>query len=178
MIFTETGLPGAYVVGIKPIEDDRGFFARGWCRKEFQEAGLNPDLVQVNLARSHQKGTLRGLHLQIPPHAEAKLARCTRGAIFDVLVDLRPDSPTFKRWFGLELSEDNHQMLYVPEGFAHGYQTLTDGAEMLYQTSQFYAGGSARGVRYDDPAFGIEWPLPVSVISDADRRWADFTGTL
>jgi dTDP-4-dehydrorhamnose 3,5-epimerase len=178
MIFTETGLAGAYVVGIKPIEDDRGFFARGWCRKEFQEAGLNPDLVQVNLARSHRKGTLRGLHLQLAPHAEAKLARCTKGAIFDVMVDLRPDSATFKRWFGLELSEDNHQMLYVPEGFAHGYQTLTDDAEMLYQTSQFYAGPSARGVRWDDPAFGIAWPLPVSVLSDADRRWPDFTGTL
>jgi dTDP-4-dehydrorhamnose 3,5-epimerase len=174
VIFTETGLPGAYVVGVKRIEDDRGFFARGWCRREFEEAGLNPNLVQVNLARSHRKGTLRGLHYQVAPHAEAKLARCTKGAIYDVLVDLRPDSPTFKRWFGIELTDDNHQMLYVPEGFAHGYQTLTDGAEMLYQTSQFYAAPSARGVRYDDPAFGIAWPLPVSVISDADRGWADF----
>lgn len=176
MIFTETGLTGAYVVGIKRIEDDRGFFARGWCRREFEEAGLNPGLVQINLARSLKQGTLRGLHYQEAPHAEAKLARCTKGAIFDVLVDLRPDSPTFKRWFGLELTADNHQMLYVPEGFAHGYETLTDDAEMCYHTSQFYAAASARGVRYDDPAFGIAWPLPVAVISDADRRWADFDG--
>lgn len=176
MIFTETGLPGAYVVGIKRIEDDRGFFARGWCRQEFEAAGLNPDLVQINLARSLKQGTLRGLHYQEAPHAEAKLARCTKGAIFDVLVDLRPDSPTFKRWFGLELTADNHQMLYVPEGFAHGYETLTDDAEMCYHTSRFYAASAARGVRYDDPAFGIAWPLAVSVISDADRRWADFDG--
>lgn len=176
MIFTETGLPGAYVVGIKRIEDDRGFFARGFCRREFEEAGLDPTLVQINLARSIRKGTLRGMHFQEAPHAENKLVRCTRGAIYDVMVDLRADSPTFKRWFGLELTDENHQMLYVPKGFAHGYQTLTDDAEMCYQTSQFYAGGSARGVRYDDPAFGINWPLAVSVISEADRRWADFEG--
>src|SRR5215510_4319220 len=154
VIFTETGLPGAYVVGIKRIEDDRGFFARGFCRREFEEAGLDPTLVQINLARSIRKGTLRGMHFQEAPHEENKLVRCTRGALYDVMVDLRPDSPTFKRWFGLELTDENHQMLYVPKGFAHGYQTLTDDAEMCYQTSQFYAGGSARGVRYDDPAFG------------------------
>jgi dTDP-4-dehydrorhamnose 3,5-epimerase len=176
VIFTETELEGAYLVDIEPIEDDRGFFARGWCRREFEGAGLSTDLVQVNLARSHVRGTLRGMHYQEAPHAEVKLARCTKGAIYDVAVDLRPESRTFTRWFGVELSADNHRMLYVPEGFAHGYQTLTDDAEMSYQTSQFYAGGSAAGVRYDDPAFGIEWPLPVSVISEADRSWPDFDG--
>jgi dTDP-4-dehydrorhamnose 3,5-epimerase len=174
MIFTQTELEGAFVVDIKKIEDHRGFFARGYCRKEFEDAGLNPNLVQINIARSHKAGTLRGMHYQEAPHAEAKLVRCTKGRIFDVMVDLRKDSKTHRRWFGLELSADNHKMLYVPEGFAHGYQTLTDDAEMLYQTSQFFASASARGVRFDDPAFGIEWPLPVSVISDPDRGWADY----
>jgi dTDP-4-dehydrorhamnose 3,5-epimerase len=176
VIFTETGIEGAYVVDIEPREDDRGFFARAWCRREFEDAGLNADLVQINLARSYRMGTLRGMHYQGAPHAEVKLARCTRGAIYDVAVDLRPESPTFRRWFGLELTADNHRMLYVPEGFAHGYQTLTDDAEMCYQTSQFYDSASAGGVRYDDPAFGIDWPLPVSVISEADRSWPDFGG--
>lgn len=175
MTFEETDLKGAFVVGLKRIEDHRGFFARAWCQKEFTDAGLNPHLVQVNLAVSQKAGTLRGMHFQEAPHAEAKLIRCTRGRIFDVMIDLRPESPTHRKWFGLELSAENHRMLYIPEGFAHGYLTLTDDAEMLYQTSQVFASGSARGVRYDDPAFGIEWPLAVSVISDADRKWPDYT---
>jgi dTDP-4-dehydrorhamnose 3,5-epimerase len=174
MIFTETELKGAYVVGVKKIEDERGFFARGWCQKEFAASGLNPNLVQINVATSLKKGTLRGMHFQEAPHDEAKLVRCTRGAIYDVIIDLRPGSPTRTRWIGLNLSADNYQMLYAPEGFAHGYQTLTDDAEMYYQTSAFYAPSAARGVRYDDPAFGIRWPLPVSVISDADRKWPDY----
>jgi dTDP-4-dehydrorhamnose 3,5-epimerase len=175
MTFEETELKGAFVVGLKKIEDNRGFFARGWCQKEFADAGLNPNLVQINLAVSLKAGTLRGMHFQAAPHAEAKLVRCTRGQIFDVMVDLRPESPSHRKWFGLELSAENHKMLYVPEGFAHGYQTLTDDAEMWYQTSQFFASKAAGGVRYDDPAFGIAWPLPVSVISDADRNWPDYT---
>jgi dTDP-4-dehydrorhamnose 3,5-epimerase len=174
MMFTETELKGAYVVSVKKIEDERGFFARGWCRKEFEEAGLNPNLVQINVAMSLKKGTLRGMHFQEAPYDEAKLVKCTRGAICDVIIDLRPHSPTHARWIGINLSADNYQMLYAPEGFAHGYQTLTDNAEMSYMTSAFYAPSAARGVRYDDPAFGIRWPLPVSVISDADRQWADY----
>jgi dTDP-4-dehydrorhamnose 3,5-epimerase len=175
MTFEETELKGGFVVGLKKIEDNRGFFARAWCQKEFADAGLNPNLVQINLAASHKAGTLRGMHFQEAPHAEAKLIRCTRGRIFDVMIDLRPESPTHRKWFGLELSAENHRMLYIPEGFAHGYETLTDDAEMLYQTSQAFASGSARGVRYDDPAFGIVWPLPVSVISEADRKWPEYT---
>jgi dTDP-4-dehydrorhamnose 3,5-epimerase len=175
MTFEETELKGAFVVGLKKIEDNRGFFARAWCQKEFADAGLNANLVQINLAVSHKAGTLRGMHFQEAPHAEAKLIRCTRGRIFDVMIDLRPESPTHRKWFGLELSAQNHQMLYIPAGFAHGYETLTDDAEMLYQTSEFFASASARGVRYDDPAFGISWPLPVSVISEADRKWPDYT---
>jgi dTDP-4-dehydrorhamnose 3,5-epimerase len=175
MTFEEIELKGAFVVGLKKIEDNRGFFARAWCQKEFADAGLNPNLVQINLAVSQKAGTLRGMHFQEAPHAEAKLIRCTRGRIFDVMIDLRPESPTHRKWFGLELSAENHRMLYVPEGFAHGYLTLTDDAEMLYQTSHVFASTSARGVRYDDPAFAIAWPLPVSVISDADRNWPDYT---
>jgi dTDP-4-dehydrorhamnose 3,5-epimerase len=173
MTFKETELKGAFVVGVKKIEDNRGFFARGWCRKELEAAGLNSNLAQINLAASRKKGTLRGMHFQRAPYEEAKLIRCTRGAIFDVIIDLRQGSPTFARWFGINLSADNLLMLYAPEGFAHGYQTLTDDAEIYYTTSAFYEASAARGVRYDDPAFNIEWPLPVSVISDADRNWPD-----
>jgi dTDP-4-dehydrorhamnose 3,5-epimerase len=168
MLFTETNLPGAYLLDFEKREDNRGFFARAWCQREFEEHGLVPDLVQVNVSFNHQKGTLRGMHMQRPPHEETKLVRCTRGAIFDAIVDMRPESPTFLQWFGVELTADNYKMLYVPKGFAHGYQTLTDGAEVVYQVSAFYAPGAERGLRWDDPAFGIDWPLPVSVLSDKD----------
>lgn len=174
MEFTETKLKGAFVVSMKRIEDKRGFFARGWCRNEFASHGLNPDMVQLNVGFSHAKGTLRGLHFQESPHAEAKFVRCTRGAIYDVVVDLRLNSDTLGQWFGIELTADNGLMLYAPEGFAHGYQALTDGADMYYMTSAFYASPAARGVRYNDPAFGIQWPLPVSVISSQDENWPDF----
>jgi dTDP-4-dehydrorhamnose 3,5-epimerase len=174
MIFTETELKGVHVFSVKKIEDERGYFARGWCQKEFEAAGLNPNLVQMNFAMSLKKGTLRGMHFQEAPYGGAKLVRCTRGAICDVIIDLRPSSPTHGCWIGIDLSADNYQMLYAPEGFAHGYQTLTDQAEIYYLTSAFYAPAAARGVRYDDPAFGIRWPLPVSVIPDADRRWPDY----
>jgi len=174
MIFTPTELNGAYLVGLKRIEDVRGFFARAWCRKEFTDHGLNPDLEQINVAFSHRRGTLRGMHFQESPHAEAKLVRCTRGALYDVIIDLRPASPTFRRWLGVELTADNRQMLYVPEGSAHGYQTLADETEMYYQTTEFYVPQAARGVRYNDPAFAVKWPLPVAVISEADQKWPDF----
>ena len=174
MEFKETPLRGAMLVSLKKISDDRGFFARGFCRDELAVHGLNPDMVQLNVGFSHKKGTLRGLHFQAAPHAEAKFVRCTRGALFDVALDLRPDSPTYLQWFGAELTQDNGQMLYVPEGFGHGYQTLTDDTERYYLTTAAYAASAAGGVRYDDPAFSIQWPLPVSVISDADARWPSY----
>ena len=178
MRFTETGLRDAYVLEIERREDSRGFFGRAFCVKELEAHGLNPRVVQTNVGFSRTKGTLRGMHLQIPPRAEAKLVRCTMGAIYDVIVDLRPDSPTHAKWFGVELSAENRRAIYVPEGFAHGYQTLTDDAEITYQTSEFYAPDCAKGVRHDDRAFGIVWPLPVSSISEADAAWPDYAGRL
>lgn len=174
MIFTETKLPGAFIIELERREDERGFFARAWCKKEFEAHSLNLDWVQANLAFSKRRGTLRGLHYQIAPYEEAKLMRCIRGAIYDVIIDLRPESPTYKRWLGVELTADNHKMLYVPEGFAHGYQTLMDNTETFYQASQFYSPESERGLRYDDPALGIEWPIDVQVISDKDESWPDY----
>jgi dTDP-4-dehydrorhamnose 3,5-epimerase len=175
MIFTETPLKGSYVVEIEKREDKRGFFGRAWCKKEFESQGLSPELVQSNIAFSNKRGTLRGMHYQVQPYEEAKLVRCTMGAIYDVIIDLRPDSPTYKQWVGVELTSHNRKMLYVPEGCAHGYQTLTDDTEVFYQTSQFYAPAWARGVRYDDPAFGIAWPIEVRAISDADTRWPPYS---
>jgi dTDP-4-dehydrorhamnose 3,5-epimerase len=174
MEFTETKLKGAFLIGLTKIEDHRGFFARGWCRDEFANQGLTSNMVQLNIGFSHKKGTIRGLHYQLAPHQEAKLVRCTRGAILDVIVDLRPDSPTNRQWVGVELTALNSLMLYVPEGFAHGYQTLVDDTEMYYMTSCSYVPAAARGRRYNDPAFQISWPLPVTVISDADRNWTDY----
>ena len=176
MLFTETKLKGAFVLEIEPREDNRGFFARTFCQHEFQSHGLNPLVVQCNIAYNKKKGTMRGMHFQNAPHAEAKLVRCTRGSIQDVVLDLRPGSPTFKQWVSAELTEDNHKMLYIPEGCAHGYQTLSETAEVLYQVSQFYAPDSASGVRHDDPAFGIKWPLEVTSISELDKKWPDFKG--
>jgi len=174
MEFTETRLKGAFLVRLKKIEDHRGFFARGWCQEEFAKHGLNPNMLQMNVGFSHKKGTVRGLHYQEKPHEEAKFVRCTLGAIFDVVVDLRPESPTRGQWFGAELTGENATMLYAPEGFAHGYQTLADDTEMNYMTTALYAAGAAKGVRYNDPAFGIPWPLPVSVISEQDQKWPDY----
>jgi dTDP-4-dehydrorhamnose 3,5-epimerase len=174
MQFNKTPLAGAYLVKLKKIEDERGFFARSWCREDFEVAGLNPNIAQCNLAWNARAGTLRGLHFQVAPHAEAKLVRCTRGEIYDVAVDLRPDSPTHKGSFGVTLTAENYLMLYIPEGFGHGYQTLTDDAEVSYMTTHVYTPYAARGWRYDDPAFGIKWPLPVSVISEADRNWKPY----
>jgi dTDP-4-dehydrorhamnose 3,5-epimerase len=174
MEFVETKLKGAFIVRLKGIEDHRGFFARGWCQNEFLQHGLNPAMVQLNVGFSHRKGTLRGMHYQEQPHHEAKFVRCTRGAIYDVVVDLRLNSPTRGQWIGEELTEDNGLMLYAAEGFAHGYQTLEDNSDMYYMTTAFYAKDAARGVRYNDPAFSISWPLPVTTISDADAAWPDF----
>jgi dTDP-4-dehydrorhamnose 3,5-epimerase len=174
MDFSEAPLKGAFLIRLRKIADHRGYFARGWCRDELAQQGLNPDMVQLNVGFSHTKGTIRGLHFQRPPHQEAKLVRCTRGAIFDVIVDLRPDSPTRGQWFGAELTAENSEMMYAPEGFAHGYQTLSDDTEAYYMTSAPYAPAAATGVRYNDPAFGIAWPLPVTVISEPDQRWPDY----
>lgn len=174
MRFTATPIAGAYLIDIEKHEDARGFFARAWCHKEFEERGLNSELAQCNIAFSTRKGTLRGLHYQLPPHAETKLVRCTAGAIFDIALDLRPDSPTFRSWFGVELSAANRKMLYVPEGCAHGYQSVADQSEVFYQVTASYHPGSERGVRWNDPAFGIRIPLEVSMISDRDRQFPDF----
>jgi dTDP-4-dehydrorhamnose 3,5-epimerase len=173
MRFTETKVAGAFLIEPEPIADERGFFARTWCREEFADHGLTAELAQANISFNHRKGTLRGLHYQAAPHAEAKLVRVTRGAIWDLALDLRRDSPTYLAWFGAELSDANRQMLYVPEGCAHGFLTLTDDAEVAYQMSAPYAPEAARGVRFDDPAFGIEWPGEVVVINQRDRSYPD-----
>lgn len=167
----QTTLPGAYVIEPETISDSRGFFARIWCREELRQCGLKTDLAQSNIGFSHRRGTLRGLHFQRAPWAEVKVVRCTRGAIFDVVVDLRPESVAYKRWFGVELSAENGRMIYVPEGFAHGYLTLIDNTEINYHSSQFYNPQAAFGVRYSDPAFSIEWPLAANSISEQDRNW-------
>ena len=177
MIVTETELPGAYVVDLEPIEDPRGFFARTWSDKEFAERGLETRVAQCNISLTKRRGTMRGLHFQRSPHEETKFVRCTRGALHDVIVDLRPDSVTFRRWIALELSQDNRRALYVPRGFAHGFQSLVDDTEVFYMISEPYAQESASGVRWDDPAFGILWPLgDPKEISDKDRTWPDFGG--
>ena len=174
MKFTETKLKGAFIVEIEKLADNRGFFARSWCQKEFEDIGLTPRVVQANVSYNRKKGTLRGMHYQIAPYQETKLIRCTLGAIYDVIIDLRLGSPTYKRWTGVELTADNYTMFYVPEDFAHGFQTLTDETEITYQVSQFYTPGSEKGIRFDDPSFDIQWPLEVTMISDKDRTWPDF----
>jgi dTDP-4-dehydrorhamnose 3,5-epimerase len=174
MIFTKTELSGVFIIDLERKVDERGFFARAWCQEEFEAHGLNTNLVQMNVGFSARKGTVRGLHFQRSPWAETKLVRCTLGAIFDVVVDLRPGSPTHRKWLAIALTQENRRMLYSPEGFAHGYQALSDDAEMYYQTTRFYAGDYATGIRYDDPAFGIVWPTEVTVISPNDRSWPDY----
>ena len=169
MIFTETDLAEAFVIDLELREDDRGFFARAFCQEEFEEHGLKPVIAQANLAFNHRKGTLRGMHFQIPPAAETKLVRATRGAILDIIVDLRPESPTYLQHVAVELTQENHRALYVPERFAHGYQVLVDQTETSYQVGEFYSPPNERALRYDDPRLGLEWPLPVAVISDKDR---------
>jgi dTDP-4-dehydrorhamnose 3,5-epimerase len=205
MIFVETKLKGAFIIEIQKNEDDRGFFARSYCFREFEAHGLNPRVVQCNISYNAKKGTLRGMHYQVPPYEEAKLVRCTSGALYDVIVDLRPNSETYCHWFGFELSSPcslsqtlspvegltadhsplpvadpehrrraHYRMLYIPEGFAHGFITLEGDTEVFYQMSEFYAPDSGRGFRWNDPAFGIEWPLKPAVISEKDRSYPDF----
>ena len=174
MIFEETRLKEVFEIHLEPIFDERGFFARAWCQKEFEAHGLSTILVQNNISFSAQKGTLRGLHYQVEPYSETKLIRCTQGAIHDVVVDLRRNSPTFKHWTAAILTSANRLMLYVPEGCGHGFLTLEDNTEVFYQMSQFYNPQAARGVRWDDPAFGIVWPAEVRVISERDRTYPDF----
>ena len=174
MKFEESKISGAFEIAPESIPDERGFFARTWCQNEFALHGLNSRLVQCNISFNSRAGTLRGMHYQVAPHAESKLVRCTQGAIYDVVVDMRAESPTFKNWFGAELTAENHLMIYVPEGCAHGFITLKDKTEVFYQMSEFYKPESARGVRWDDPAFKISWPTKVQVISDRDRNYPDF----
>jgi len=177
MIFHETEIPGAFTIDLERREDERGFFARAWCVEEFAAHGLSTRLAQANLSFNRSAGILRGMHFQRAPHEEAKLVRCTRGAIFDVIVDLRPESPAYRRWIGVELTAENRRALYVPEGCAHGYQTLADGTEALYLVSEAYAPDSEGGVRWDDPAFGIEWPHADNrSLSSRDATWPDFEG--
>jgi dTDP-4-dehydrorhamnose 3,5-epimerase len=174
MKFTPTQLPGAVLIETQPHQDDRGWFARTYCEREFEAQGLPGRMVQANLSLTRRTGTLRGLHWQSAPHEEDKLVRCVRGAIWDAIVDIRPASPTYCKWLGVELSDSNGRMLLVPRGFAHGFVTLTDDVAVHYLMSQFHAPDAARGARYNDPAFGIEWPMPVQDMSDKDRTWPDF----
>jgi len=176
MIFAETELRGAYVIDLELMEDERGFFARAWCQNEFSEHGLHTFVVQSNMSYNKRRGTLRGMHFQVAPHEEAKLIRCTRGALYDVTIDLQPDSPTYMKWMSVELTADSHRMLYVPEGFAHGYQTLEDDTEVFYQASEFYAPQAERGIRWDDPRFDIRWPhVEERIISEKDASWPNFS---
>jgi dTDP-4-dehydrorhamnose 3,5-epimerase len=167
-------LKDAFIIDPQKLEDERGFFARTWCQQEAAAYGLQPRWLQCNISFNKQRGTMRGMHYQVAPSAEAKLVRCTMGAIYDVIIDLRPDAPTFRQWAAVELSAQNRRMLYVPEGFAHGFLTLEDNTEIFYQMSEFYAPAHARGVRWNDPAFGIQWPSDVRVIADRDRNYPDF----
>jgi dTDP-4-dehydrorhamnose 3,5-epimerase len=172
--FAQTSLPGVVLVSPEKHTDDRGFFARTWCAREFESRGLSPSLAQCSISFNARKGTLRGLHYQAEPFAETKVVRCTMGSIYDVVVDLRRESPTFRRWIGVELSATNRRMLYIPAGLAHGFQTLEADTEVFYQISEFYVPEAARGVRWNDPAFAIEWPAGDRIMSDRDRTYADF----
>lgn len=176
MIFRETALKDAFVIEIERREDERGFFARSWCQREFETHGLNTRIAQCNISLNYKKSTLRGMHYQAKPFEEAKLVRCTRGSLYDVIVDLRPDSQSYKKHLGVILTPDNGKMLYVPEGFAHGFLTLEDSTEVHYQISEFYASDHSSGFKWNDPAFAIIWPAEVKVISERDRNYPDFRG--
>lgn len=176
MIFTETKLQGAFIIDMDMKNDDRGFFARAFCGNEFKDHGLNPMVAQANMSFNHRKGTIRGMHYQIAPATETKFIRCVRGAIQDVIIDMRPESPTYKQHISVELTADNHRALYIPEMFAHGLQALEDNTEVMYLVGEFYTPGYERGLRYNDPAFGIEWKLPVTVVSEKDASWDLFEG--
>lgn len=174
MNFVDTGLEDAYLIRPEKRGDERGFFARAWCEREFSEMGLETRIAQANMSRSADVGTLRGMHLQLPPDAETKIIRCTAGAVYDVIIDLRPRSSSYMQWYGARLDAVKHDALYVPGGFAHGFLTLEPDTEVYYLVSAFYSPGAERGVRFDDPAFGIEWPAEIRVVSDKDRSWPDY----
>ena len=174
MIFNETKLKDAFIIDLEKHQDDRGFFARAYCEKEFRDHGIESAVVQANVSYNKYKHTMRGMHYQTEPYGEAKLVRCTKGAIYDVIIDVRKKSPTYKEWIGVELSEDNYRMLYVPEGFAHGFITLHDETEITYQVSEFYTPGAEKGIRWDDPEFDIDWPAEPAVISGKDENWPDY----
>jgi dTDP-4-dehydrorhamnose 3,5-epimerase len=174
MIFAAMPLAGAFLIDVEPREDERGFFARTWCRQELAAQGLDTEIAQESVSYNRLRGTVRGLHLQRPPHEETKIVRCTRGAIFDVIVDLRPNSSSYLRWQGFELTAQNRRAIYIPKGLAHGFQTLAEHCEIAYQISAFYASEAAAGYRYDDAAFDISWPLPVTMISERDLTWPKF----
>jgi len=174
MKFKKTKLEGTYVIELEKQEDERGFFARVWDKKQFQNMGLSYEIQQCSISFNKKKGTMRGMHYQEPPYEEVKLVRCTKGKIFDVIIDLRKNSTTFKKWISVELSAENHKIIYVPEGFAHGFQTLEDNTEVFYQMSQFYNPDSARGVKWDDKAFNIKWPLKPTLLSEKDQSYEDF----
>jgi dTDP-4-dehydrorhamnose 3,5-epimerase len=174
MIFTELELKGAFLIEVKKIQDDRGFFGRAWCQKEFEEHGLNGNVKQINTSLTLKKGTIRGMHYQVDPYQETKFIRCTRGRIYDVIIDLRPDSPTFMKWVGNELSADNYKMVYVPGNFAHGFVALEDQSEVYYPVTEFYTPGAERGIRFNDRAFNIQWPIPIEVVSEKDASHPDF----
>lgn len=175
MIFKETKLKGAFLIEPVRLEDERGYFARTWCRKEFEAQGLNTNLVQCSISFNKKKGTLRGMHYQAASHEEVKLVRCTSGAIYDVIIDMRPESQTYRQWVAAELTVENQKMFYIPEGFAHGLITLQDNTEVFYQISEFYYPDLSRGVRWNDPAFSIQWPMAPTVMADRDRNYPDFT---
>ncbi len=174
MIFTETKLAGAFIIDVQRLSDERGFFGRSWCEDEFAARGINMPPVQANLSSNPRKGTLRGMHYQLPPHEETKLVRCTRGAIADVIVDLREESPTYRQWIAVELTAENFRMLFVPGRFAHGFLTLADDTDVAYQVSAKYAPGAERGLRWNDPAIGIEWPFAPVLVSAKDGAHPDF----
>ena len=178
MLFKKAKLKGAFIVELEPIEDERGFFARSFCKKEFEKQGLNPNIAQCNVSYNKKKGTLRGMHYQVAPHEEAKMVSCTIGTIYDVIIDLRPDSPTYCKWMAVELNANDHKMFYIPEGFAHGFQTIEDNTTVFYQMTEFYHPKSAKGIRWNDSAFQINWPIIKEdiIISEKDRSYTDFRG--
>jgi dTDP-4-dehydrorhamnose 3,5-epimerase len=174
--FSQTKLEGAFIIDLEKHRDERGFFARTWCQQEFRDHGLNADVAQTSISFNKRAGTLRGMHFQVEPYEETKLVRCTRGALHDVIIDLRAESPTYRQWTAVELSAENYRMLYIPAGFAHGFITLEDNTEAIYLISDPYVPDSASGIRWNDPAFGVKWPRAIEVISDRDLEWPDFTG--
>jgi dTDP-4-dehydrorhamnose 3,5-epimerase len=174
MKFTETKLKGAFIIEVEKLEDERGFFGRSWCANEMKAHGLNVNICQANVSFNKSKGTLRGMHYQIAPHQEAKLVRCSRGSIYDVVIDLRNDSPTFKQWIGVELTQDNYKMLYVPKDFAHGFITLEDNCEISYLMSEYYVPGAGATIRWNDPLFNIKWPVEPAIMSEKDKIQPDF----